>query len=548
MPAAGLSALVARSTSNPMRGSFSSLVFHRPLVVHSGDMNLQLCFSADGSVTISEDCDSEETPICSGKTSTRTTSTSFDWETSGQTSSPWLILDQEAVYGRLGYVDVHFGPAFRNIRKVEFWDSHADALIECEDTEYPFGNLIRQLDACLHLFGAVNFTLGDRARRDGGSFLPQALAGFTIHATSASLPQQFICRYKLPLSLERGRDLISTAFNVYSLRGDVLVSREKYTVAWIPSNIIIQSPVAAPHDQGKPGGTVMTLGYNWISHSLPPITTQQTVASRALIFSLGRAGDGISLCHTVFPGGMVLLRTGNATQSDRWIDSKKAETFTDMELDALIRRDAVVVVLDATHLRKHVSYAEGMAVWQDCLSLLKVLIGVRDKLKAVVALSGGIEGPTPQLSTSAWFSLGSVVQGMLRVFRTELGLSPETVWGVNLESTTSLVELSPRLRAEVHTRLSGEFSSSHGLDSLVLLRHGGGRFVPRLVPLHPDVTASGPHSSTGIAVIAGMGTIGRALAQGMLQCKAASGIIFLGRREATAPAVSNAWTPLQLCR
>ncbi|KAJ3503195.1 hypothetical protein NLJ89_g8542 [Agrocybe chaxingu] len=229
-PGASLVDFFARNSSSK---SVKIITFNSPLVLASQNASVTGVLDKDGRFLMYGDRSATD-KVCSGVISPIRPSVV---RVPVDDSALNCTLNKDEVYA--SFRSVRFGPSFQNIQQVQRRSTRADATIHVEVSEYPTNDRIRKLDACLHMFGALAEEEVPQMREMDGSFLPASLEDYTLH--SEELPDTFICRYRLPLDTARNHHVISTAFEVLSLAGELLVSCRKYSVAWIPAGVVIQN-------------------------------------------------------------------------------------------------------------------------------------------------------------------------------------------------------------------------------------------------------------------------------------------------------------------
>ncbi|KAF8217016.1 hypothetical protein K438DRAFT_2007710 [Mycena galopus ATCC 62051] len=191
------------------------------------------------------------------------------------------------------------------------------------------------------------------------------------------------------------------------------------------------------------------------------------------------------------------------------------------------------VILDATTVHDVPDSPHFSAFWHSALSLMQALGRSKARSFRLIVISTGSKSLTVGSATPAPYVLGAMVQGMLRVFRTETGLND--AYGIELPANVPAQVIADTVRAEL---------ASKSKESLVAYRYAWlpgetgfslRRFVPELRPL---VEESMDVQLRGVGVVVGMGSIGVALGPPLIAA-GCSTIVFLGRRPPTDEKVAQ---------
>lgn len=123
-------------------------------------------------------------------------------------------------------------------------------------------------------------------------------------------------------------------------------------------------------------------------------------------------------------------------------------------------------------------------------------------------------------------TVGSVIQGMLRVFRREMGLD-EVIWALDLPPMNTIEDrvILNIISNEIYSRL-------HRLstDRTVAYRNvKRTQSLSRLVPVLQNIDHRPIREVSGTSVVVGLGSIGQALAPSL--AGSCSQVIFIGRRQ-----------------
>lgn len=506
------------ATHAPSR-SLKIITFHSPLVVQSPQNGIVGNFDEHGFFSMIQG-GSSSAKVCSGTIGPESNFVRTNFHTN---NPPGYVRSKDQVYA--GFKSVQFGPSFRNVQEVRAWPTHAEALIEVKATEFTVLDRIRKLDSCFHAFGAIAQQEFLQIRELDGSFLPASLEGFTLH--SDDLPDTFVCRYQLPLNVTRNFHLISTSFEVVSMTGELLVSCAKYSVAWIPINVVLQNkePISTPR-----------IGH-WLQQRW---TTQKLEIPRDLLASrLGHLlyiqpqGHDSRLLAAFSPWAevtnTVALPTKNGVDD---LDARCATVFEKFNDGA-----SVFIVFNLTSSYDVPTTKESLHYHHGVLRLMKLLSRTKIDIRSLVVISEMSVATQTDLPSTTHFSrlniqppgLGAVVQGMLRVFRRETGLDTQ-LWGLDLPPLGSVGDSTLRevLFQEVTARQNGLV-----LDKTVAYRLGEQDGLIRMVPSLKAVDYDDHplQSCSGVSVIVGFGSIGSALASALVS-NGSIRVVFIGRRNA----------------
>ncbi|KAK7033257.1 6-deoxyerythronolide-B synthase EryA1, modules 1 and 2 [Favolaschia claudopus] len=465
--------------AKPVLNRTLTIRFHQPWVLRApGQVGATELTESTFSMS---DRDSGE-KLCSGIfVPTRTAVPSITISKRGPAST---VFTGDEVYHP--FRSVQFGPLFRTITSIHLWDDHADGLVSVPPSSNPNHDRIRALDACLHMVGACRIS----SNLVSGAFLPMALEGFTLHADH--FPSSFICRYRFPLVMERNNLVASTAFEVISHTGDLIASCTKYSVAKV--------------EFGGPASPQLSFQQVWT----PKNTVPSTGKGKRRILYFGRDN-----CNWIdlFPD---VNKYVFGSPCSRW---PTEDSFYTQMLDTMNSDSAIV--LDMIGMDDSPDSPTFSVVWQSALRLMKALVRSKTRPFRFVVLS---TTPNSRCTTEP-VVLESMVQGMLRVFRMETGLS--IACGMEFAADTHSDKIAQALETELN---------SNSIDNMVrysaLLSEPTAslsRFVPELQPLEVDGAMV---QLQGVAVIVGMGSIGFELAFALLAA-GCSAVAFIGRRPAT---------------
>ncbi|KIM43996.1 hypothetical protein M413DRAFT_372839 [Hebeloma cylindrosporum] len=513
LPGASLADFFATHTPSK---SLKIITFHSPLVIQSPQNGIVGNFDEQGSFSMVQG-GLNVAKVCSGIIAPDSNFVMTNFHTN---NPPDHVRSKDEVYA--GFKSVQFGPSFRNVQEVRAWSTHAEALIAVKASESTGLDRIRKLDSCFHAFGAIAERELPQIREVDGSFLPASLEGFTLH--SDDLPDTLVCRYHLPLDVSRNSHLISTSFEVVSLTGELLVSCTKYSVAWIPINVVLQRTELIPAPR---------IGH-WLQQHW---TTQKLVIPRDL--------PNQKLGHLLYirPQGhdSQLLAAFSSWAEETSTIALPARNGVD-DLDAhcatafeKCNGTSVFAVFDLTSSDDVPTTRESSYYHHGVLRLMKLLSRAKIDIRSLVVISEMSVATQMDLHSSRRFwrskiqppGLGSVVQGMLRVFRRETGLDAQ-LWGLDLPPLGSVGDsvLRDVLLQEIAARQNGlvlDKTVAYRLDE----RDGLIRMVPSLKIV--DYDDHPLQACSGVSIIVGLGSIGSALASALVS-NGSTRIVFIGRR------------------
>ncbi|KAF9012746.1 KR domain-containing protein [Cyathus striatus] len=435
-------------------------------------------------------------------------------------ATPYRILSKEEFYA---YVDSQnfIGPAFQNAKKITMWSDRIEALIHVPASSDGPLDGIRKLDPCLHLFGLISqFMKFPDWTRGNYYYLSNSLQGFVVH--SETLPSEFNCRYYLPAETGKNYVTSSVSFDVFTLSGELLISCEKYSVAQVPKGLAIQTPV------------MDTLSRKWMQNTwrredavVQGFKSSGSFARGETVVYFSNSINSAVL-STFAPGAneIIIGELGvsdyiryTKTDPDKLADDVGSLVPSDTGLEEELDGKGISIVLDVTGYHAP-GTAMCAALWKYALWLMKFALSDKVDVSAFVV--------PPRI--------GTVLQGMLRVYRRESGLSSDAVWGVDLPNQLSAEALSAEavsdiLSKEIHMRSNALPSKSTVVAYRRAPRDGSiVRLVPVLLPKAEERNAP-TRSIDGLVVIVGMGSIGQALA-GYLGGSGCRTIVFMGRRSA----------------
>ncbi|PBK61389.1 ketoacyl-synt-domain-containing protein [Armillaria solidipes] len=510
VPAAALARFFISLSRNSAR-SLKNIRFHRPLIVDE-DIHVEALLDNDGAFTLYQGRTFQEhDKVCSGYFASSLSP--YPYKQWSSHIPPNEVIDQDRVYSAFRHV--HFGETFRNVTRFDVWNDRVDASIVVDpSTHYPEYDYIRKLDPCLHMFGVVTTLLGNAPpmERTEGSFLPSSLEGLTFYTDD--LPLSFVCRYHLPISMERNDHVMAVKFDVLSNDGELLVSCKKYSVAWIPVGTIKQNVALSLNPGSTPG--------SWFSNAWAQRDVASTTSPSSVLDSV--------LYISPTPRVPLLEELAKITSKLAYAELANCRQWatihgTNFDPSTLVFVDADVtvaktrsIIIDVTSFTDGPLSSTFSTCWKPILQLMKVLMTGKIHYDNLIILSSCCTG------NGNSFSIGAMVQGMFRVFRRETG-SHDTIWGLDVPQGLSSAEIVNVIGRELEQRPLRVIK-----DSIISVRYDAGQrkffeFVPGLHHLEGEDDAS----FDGVTIIVGLGSIGSALASHIAK-KGTHTIIFIGRR------------------
>ena len=471
------------------------------------------------------DNNSRTNMVCSGITASKAPQSYSKQHISlDHSEQPNQVLTKDEVYKR--FTSVEFGSAFRNIQEYRRWSSHVDCIITVEPTEQPVHDRIRKLDSCLHMFGAITFQEVPQSRDLDGVFLPTSLEDFTLH--SDDLPTSFICRYYFPLDISRNFHVASVAFDVFSLSGTLLVSCRKYSVAWIPAGLVVQDK---QRHTSQPSTDTQWLQQSWVARDLPSAVRSVPVDKLEVLCITDQAQSRIPSLFNQMTWQTHFLNLHDLLAASFSNDklpslSSQLDAITDHIMDANL-----LIVVDITSDHVSPTSEAFSSSYRHILSLMRLLISSKVRFTSLVFISEmsvaiGDEGDNSlPLLPSVTPTVGSLIQGMLRVFRREMGLD-EVIWALDLPPMNTAEDsvILDIISNEIYSRLYGLFT-----DRTIAYRHvERTKNLSRLVPVLQTTDHHPIREVTGTSVVVGLGSIGQALAPSLAGSHGQ--VVFIGRR------------------
>jgi len=522
LPGAAMVDFFARAAPSK---TVKNIRFQIPLVLETP--KTQVRAETDGSgaykLVLQEDAN---TQICSGFISDKPTPYSPKKLDKEPEMVPLQMMSKEQIYEC--FKNVQFGEPFRTVQEVRIWADHAAGDVKITTTGNADHDRIRKLDACLHMFGAVTARVAPKMDESAGAYLPASIEDFVLHTDD--LPYSFTCRYHLPLEVGRNARVLSASFDVISETGALLVSCRKYSVAWVPRGVVHKEQksetanVASWHRNG------------WTTQKLP---SQQTSAhtfdellylgngasSRVLTTLSSSAKDVICVELQGLPQG----DTGRANENIKWLASNHIDI-----LPSVLRGKDTLVVLDLTKANNSPGSEEFISLCHQVFSFLKMIPSQEIRFSKFLILTAG---STPvdlyreglnvfsDCKTSSTSLVGSVVQGMVRVFCQESCLETSP-WVLDLPSLDILKD--DRLREILVDEIQRRQTSAHSHNFVSYREDSSNQSFSRFVPVLEPIEPMPSRVPSGTTVIVGIDGIGKEMASALIQ-SGCDTVVFFGQ-------------------
>jgi len=508
LPGAAMVDLFARAAD---KKSLKSFRFHVPLVLDTPEIEVRAEIDEKGVCQLLLQNDSKAR-ICSGdvgeKSSTSTPRQQNPYCT------PIQVMSKAEIYEC--FKNVQFGDLFRTVQEVKFWETHADGDVKIDQTTNLSHDRIRKIDACLHMFGALSSQLAPPMDDDKGSYVPTSLEDFKLHTDD--IPYNFTCRYYLPLEIGRGARTLSASFEVFAETGELLLSCKKYSVAWVPRGVVHKEQEVVPLIETK----------SWYRTAWVPQPLSGSEVAIPTFEDILYLGNSIN--SRIIPA----LSSSAKNMVALCLSDVSDQTKIPSVLSNMQGRN-VLLVVDLSEANHSPDSDEFMSTSVHILSFLKTLLENKFRASCFLAITSWsapvdlCKEPLVLFSeskASARSLVGSVVHGMLRVFRRETECHT-AAWCVDLPDLDTLGQdrISKIILNEIHARQKGLFS-----DSFVSYREDASKEkICRLVPiLHPiDLVSTNP--PCGTTVIFGLSSFAIKLAIALVEAGVRQ-IAFLGRR------------------
>ena len=528
LPGAAMVDFFARAADSK---SVKNLRFHVPLVLESPETQARAELDEKGFCQLVLQ-DEASTKICSGTVGDKPSV--YLPRRIEADNSPIHVMSKTEVYHC--FKEVQFGDLFHTVQQVRFWETHADGVVQVNQTDDPSHDRIRKLDACLHMFAAISSRLAPSTPEGQGAYLPTSLEDFALHTDD--MPYDFTCRYYLPLEVGRGARTLTASFEVFSGTGGLLVSCKKYTVAWVPRGVVHR-------EQAMDLVTEKDSWFRnaWIGQPLPRSDASYHKFSEVLHITCGSSTEVIQALSSAAKKTTTLQLCDTAESRDEgrvvW-DHELSSTFSAMQCQDML------VVVDLTRADNFPGSNEFQSIYGRILSLLEFIAEGKFDISSFLVLTSW---STPvdlykeglvlfsDSEASASSLIGSAVQGMLRVFRQETGLL-SAAWCLDLPDLNILDQksLNDILIDEISARMQGLFS-----DTFVSYREDvAKKSLVRLVSSLQRVEGVPTGTISGTTVVVGLGSIGIKIATALIE-QGVSHVVFLSRESEDDANVSTSF-------
>nr|AKE48477.1 putative water-soluble melanin synthase [Inonotus obliquus] len=509
IPAAALAMFVpleaGKARSNPV---MVDIRFQKPLLLETPSnetLKLEIRNNAFTCVHYREGI--EKGVICSGNL--HPVSASSPISTKGDQLDQ--TLSKNDVYEKFASNLVRFGPSFQCIQSIEVYGGRAVGLIEVVSSSNPQHDFVRKMDAILHMFGAIAPEAPPELR-SGGSFLPSAVNGLVIHAST--FPERLVCTYRLPIKVSQNSKRMSADFDVRSEAGELLAECKDYNVSWVPSTMPL---VARP---APPKGGLPLMRTIWTQ--VPLKSDAEAKVKYDLVYvGSGRLREALGVKTKVESINLHEVNDVKAfleTQNGSYHIVYDGTSIDGQRMD----EDSITLSSSAA-----LSFVKSIAPYLGSNKVKSAIVITRGSLQILpsdVDSSDAISPPIPSRETGSL--LGSIVQGMVRVLRHEL--NSRSIVAIDLPQGASQSEECAIFLRELASQSNSQVSPvayRYSPEQRLL------RMEPRLVEdgfwVPPTKDAA---KKKTCAVIFGMKALGIELAKHMVQRQGWSHIIFIDKR------------------
>ncbi|KAH7091721.1 hypothetical protein BKA62DRAFT_834886 [Auriculariales sp. MPI-PUGE-AT-0066] len=477
--------------STRQQRQFTQVNFHRPLQVTSTSSQME--FTDDGSGSFQfVDSQSRDT-VCSG--TLKSTGVSHIRSRTAAVA-PIETISQQETYRRIG--GFAFGQRFRNIQSIILYPAYAEVVISVSETEKTSLRQILVLDAVLHGFGAIS----DGFHTGTDDILaPASLQGVTLH--QIGFPSVVVVRYYFPRELSNDGLSASVSLDVFALDGTPVLSCDKYTVARVPRIIF------TGETQRISISSTLRLATRWTKRSVvsPPVAPTMVTSSLFVVVIGSPNSPFFEACKAAWPS--------SAIEAVEW--SLFAQRNKISHSHSHLANQPLIVVID---------FSQASQDWELVATLLKSLISDRLDIQHILTFTTeDVYGHGDRGGSVA------IAEGMFRVFLSEAGM----------RSRGRIIRFpSGSLSSAAFATIIKSEEGAAGMPSPTVVSWRADeanelvRFIPMLEPI-PQVVE--PPTLSGVCVIAGMGSIGRAIAVSLLKDTDVTKVIFLGRKQADDPSV-----------
>ncbi len=329
--------------------------------------------------------------------------------------------------------------------------------------------------------------------------------------------------------------MISTALEVLSLDGEVILSCRKYTVTWIPAGMVVQNQQETTSDRRLSKNWLQPI---WISHpSLSELDSTVSVPKTEMMICISPGGcaSRVSAAISSFSRETHFLSLPTVGEVSRswWGDISKHTNAENREITIVLDLSTCDVAPTSPHFT---------SICRHVLVLLQALGSCKATISNFVVVSqrsipidaDSQNGTSLEASATAAPGASALVQGMIRVFRREAALD-EVIWALDLPALDSVgdADLRKLISEEMTMRLRG--LSKH---RTVGYRRGADGGFSRMVSVLRPIPTGTVKKVEGVTLIVGLGDIGSALGPALVS-NGSSKVIFIGRRSRYHPEVIN---------
>lgn len=429
--------------------------------------------------------------------------------TSMGTDQPNQSMTKTAIYEKFANNLVRFGPNFQCIQSIDVYADRAVGSINVPSSSDSQHDFVRKMDAILHMFGAIA-PEGPAELRSGGAFLPSAVNGLTIHATS--FPERFICTYRLPIKVSANSKKMAAEVEVRSESGELLAVCTDYSVSWVPSSMpIVERPP-------PPKGGLSRMRTIWKRKTLGVDNSDMSNSLNILYVGSDRPVQ--------IPELGVSMRTIAVKDLSSFLESHDGpyQIIHDATAIGGLRVDGDSIMVSASAA---LGFVKAIAPYLRPQKVQSVTIVTHEALQILPEeTESSFFLPTPKSPVQADRLLGNLIQGMLRVLRHELNFS--SVLAVDLPTSIPESEKRAILLREMASNPFGtespiayRYSSEQGLLRLASCLVEDGFWLP------PTNESAQKKAS---AVIFGMNKVGIELAKHMVERRMWPHIIFIDKK------------------
>nr|WGJ61594.1 polyketide synthase 1 [Sanghuangporus sanghuang] len=450
----------------------------------------------------------EKGKICSGNLLPASAPSS----TATESGRPSQTVIKEAVYEKFSNNLVRFGPNFQCIQSIDMYADRAVGSINVPPSGNSQHDLIRKMDAILHMFGAIA-PEGPAELRAGGSFLPSVVNGLIIHASS--FPERIFCTYRLPIKVSPNSKKMTAELEVRSESGELLVACTDYSVSWVPSSM----PVVARPSPPKGGLPLMRTIWKQKMLSVEDLDTKKVsdilyVGSGRLLQTLEREASSLSMKVIAVNEVSTFLESQNGPYQIVY----DATSVDGLRVDG----DSIMVSSLAS-----LAFVKAIAPHLGSHKIQSIVILTHEALQILPAeTDSSTTLSMSKLPVEAGCLLGNFCHGMVRVLRHESNF--QSIFAIDLPRDIPTSEECAILTRELaigvtrkESPIAYRYSSERRLLRLESCLIEDGFWIP---PTNDSV------QKKACAVIFGMNEVGIALAKHMVDRRGWSHIVFVDKR------------------